>query len=106
MSWHRHIEDRPNLSGVPLVMLTSLNTADTVNGGPTPGIVDRLTKPVRQSQLLDAILSATARRGGEQAATGAQSPETTASKAASSFNAQTPRHNRPAHGCCWPRTTK
>jgi Amt family ammonium transporter len=51
------------LRRTPLVMLTSLSAPD---GGESPwatSIVGRLTKPVRQSQLLETILSIAATRG-------------------------------------------
>ena len=45
----------PLLSGVPFILITSVDSADSVVAARKAGIAARLTKPVRQSKLVHAI---------------------------------------------------
>ena len=63
----RRIKGDSRFASTALVMLTSGAHADARARGRTPGVASQLTKPVKQSDLLDAILSivggGVARRG-------------------------------------------
>ena len=52
-----HIKDDPRFASTALVMLTSGAHADAPARGRKLGVASRLTKPVKQSDLLDAVLS-------------------------------------------------
>ncbi len=53
----RRIKDDSRFASTALVMLTSGAHADAPPRGRTPGVASHLTKPVKQSDLLDAVLS-------------------------------------------------
>jgi PAS domain S-box-containing protein len=53
----RRIKDDPRFSATALVMLTSSARADAPARGRKLGVVSCLTKPVKQSDLLDAVLA-------------------------------------------------
>ena len=57
----RHINAHESFRSMPLIMLTSMAASADVEGDSVP-IAARLTKPVRQSQLLDTILDTMAAR--------------------------------------------
>jgi Amt family ammonium transporter len=57
----RHISAHESFRSMPLIMLTSMAAAADVEAGEVP-IAARLTKPGRQSQLLDTILDTMAAR--------------------------------------------
>jgi len=53
----REIADDGLLGDIPIVMLTSISTADNDPRFPDAGVTALLTKPVRASMLLDAIVT-------------------------------------------------
>jgi signal transduction histidine kinase/CheY-like chemotaxis protein/HPt (histidine-containing phosphotransfer) domain-containing protein len=72
----RRITDSPTLRRTRLILLTS--SGQTVADAEAPGIRYRLTKPVRQSRLLDAISAAMAAEvHTDTEPTGPQAPEPT-----------------------------
>jgi signal transduction histidine kinase/DNA-binding response OmpR family regulator/HPt (histidine-containing phosphotransfer) domain-containing protein len=58
------IRRRPELEGVALIMLTSLDGKDEIGSSRKSGVSLHLVKPVRQSQLLNAIASVLGVSGG------------------------------------------
>jgi signal transduction histidine kinase/CheY-like chemotaxis protein len=52
------ISANPVISGVPIVLLTSVNSGEVVRGNGEHGIVAQLNKPARASALLETIVSA------------------------------------------------
>ncbi|HEV3137306.1 MAG TPA: response regulator [Pirellulales bacterium] len=58
----RRLAAHEDFRSIPLVMLTSLTAPQADANDPPVALAGSLTKPVRQSQLLDAVLSATARQ--------------------------------------------
>jgi CheY-like chemotaxis protein len=53
----REIADDGLLGDIPIVMLTSISTADNDPRFPEAGVTALLTKPIRASMLLDAIVT-------------------------------------------------
>ena len=54
------LKAEPSLAGTAVVLLTSLNTPIDAPQARSAGVVDAVTKPLRQSQLFDALMRALA----------------------------------------------
>ena len=69
----RAIHAQPALSGLPLILMTSVDRAGLSQEARHEGVESCLTKPVRQSSLFDAIVNAVSKKtpgSGEGAASG------------------------------------
>ncbi len=89
-----------SLRTTPLVLLTSLTSPDAGDSPVAPSIVGRLTKPVRQSQLLETILSVAPTRPSADLALSTEKPHPRLAPDDPESGAAR------AAGCCWPKTTK
>ena len=68
------LREDPRMAGVPVIMMTSYDREDLLAEARKVGVDDFLAKPIKQSQLFDAVVKAMDLQGGRPRRPGAAKP--------------------------------